>query len=238
MNPGVVVIFAGLLAFCGLAAATVAWTAPIIEQTLVSEATAALQERKLNFAVVEADGRDLIVKGEAPDVLRREEALRVVASTWGHRVVSDRMTVAPPTPAPAPAPAVDPSTSVETARRQCQAAVNALLSRSQIQFEVSSARVRANSAVLLDQLADALHRCPEARYAIEGHTDAQGSDDVNRRLSRNRARAVLRALAVRGVPERRMTATGFGSSHPIASNDDPYGRARNRRIELRVLRKD
>ena len=240
LNSGVVIVVSCLLAFCALAATTVAWTAPSVEASLVTTAEVALEKRNLSFAKVGADGRDLVVTGEAPSLLKREEALRVVATTWGHRVIFDRMTVtAPRPPAPPPPPPAAPQVPPETlALIACQETVNALLGKEQFTFEFGRARLSPDSAGLLDRLAALLNECPNARFEIEGHTDSQGSDNVNRRISKDRAEAVLRALAIRGISERRMLAIGYGSSRPIAPNNDPDGRARNRRIEMRVLRKD
>ncbi len=234
MKNGVVIVVTCLLAFCGLAAATVAWTAPRIEATLVTRATDALTERNLSFARVDADGRDLVVSGEAPSLRKREEAISVVASTWGHRVVLDRMTVAAPQPE-APPPQVDPATLALIA---CQEAVNELLARQQFTFDFGKARLASDSAPLLDRLATVMNGCAIARFEIEGHTDSQGRERVNRRISEKRAEAVRRALIFRGISEDRVLAIGYGPSRPIASNADPDGRARNRRIEVRVLRKD
>ena len=67
---------------------------------------------------------------------------------------------------------------------------------------------------------------------IGGHTDSQGRESTNQRLSQGRAEAVLDALHARGVPLSRMVAQGYGESRPIADNGDEAGRAANRRIEF------
>jgi outer membrane protein OmpA-like peptidoglycan-associated protein len=73
---------------------------------------------------------------------------------------------------------------------------------------------------------------PGLRLDIEGHTDSVGSDTFNQQLSEQRANAVLQYLVAQGLPESSMTATGFGKSDPIASNDTPQGRQQNRRVEI------
>ena len=76
--------------------------------------------------------------------------------------------------------------------------------------------------------------------AVEGHTDSKGSPSFNNRLSRRRAEAVRRVLARRAGGDVRFAATGRGESQPVAANqrkdgsDDPRGRARNRRVEIRI----
>ncbi len=72
------------------------------------------------------------------------------------------------------------------------------------------------------------------RLAIEGHTDSIGGDDYNRRLSEQRAGAVRDYLVQQGINSDAITASGFGKSEPVASNDTPEGRQQNRRVELVV----
>jgi outer membrane protein OmpA-like peptidoglycan-associated protein len=72
------------------------------------------------------------------------------------------------------------------------------------------------------------------RLAVEGHTDSIGSDEYNRRLSEQRADAVRAYLVQQGIEAEAITASGFGKSEPVASNDTPEGRQQNRRVELVV----
>jgi len=70
--------------------------------------------------------------------------------------------------------------------------------------------------------------------AVEGHTDSIGTDEYNRRLSEQRAAAVRDYLVQQGINTDAITASGFGKSEPVASNDTPEGRQQNRRVELVV----
>jgi outer membrane protein OmpA-like peptidoglycan-associated protein len=72
------------------------------------------------------------------------------------------------------------------------------------------------------------------RLAVEGHTDSIGSDEYNRKLSEQRAEAVRNYLVQQGISSDSITASGFGKSEPVASNDTPEGRQQNRRVELVV----
>jgi outer membrane protein OmpA-like peptidoglycan-associated protein len=72
------------------------------------------------------------------------------------------------------------------------------------------------------------------RLAVEGHTDSIGTDEYNRRLSEQRADAVRDYLVQQGISSDAITASGFGKSEPVASNDTPEGRQQNRRVELVV----
>ncbi len=70
---------------------------------------------------------------------------------------------------------------------------------------------------------------------IGGHTDSQGSDTYNLRLSESRANAVRNYLIQRGVEATRLIAKGYGESMPIAPNTTREGRAKNRRVEFKVI---
>ena len=72
------------------------------------------------------------------------------------------------------------------------------------------------------------------RLAVEGHTDSIGGDEYNRRLSEQRAGAVRDYLVQQGITADAITASGFGKSEPVASNETPEGRQQNRRVELVV----
>jgi outer membrane protein OmpA-like peptidoglycan-associated protein len=84
----------------------------------------------------------------------------------------------------------------------------------------------------IDRLASYLEKSPEETVLIEGHTDSTGSDETNRRLSRDRADSVRSALIAQGVSPSRIEAVGLASSRPVASNDTAAGRQQNRRVEI------
>ncbi len=69
---------------------------------------------------------------------------------------------------------------------------------------------------------------------IDGHTDSQGSDELNQTLSENRAGSVRDYLVSQGVEESRMKVTGYGETKPVADNTTAAGRAKNRRTEMTV----
>ena len=74
-----------------------------------------------------------------------------------------------------------------------------------------------------------------ATFIIEGHTDARGRAEFNKTLSQRRAEAVRTALVSRGVAAERVIAEGFGPDKPLADNTSDEGRARNRRIEIKII---
>ena len=87
----------------------------------------------------------------------------------------------------------------------------------------------------LSQVADVLSKQDrESKIRVEGHTDSQGSADLNQELSQRRAEAVRSYLIGHGIASDRVIAEGFGPSRPVADNDSPEGRADNRRVEIVV----
>ena len=78
-----------------------------------------------------------------------------------------------------------------------------------------------------------VHRA-HVRIEIEGHTDAEGTPERNARLADRRARAVADYLVKAGVEAGKLVAVGYGETRPVAPNDTPENRARNRRIEFTV----
>jgi outer membrane protein OmpA-like peptidoglycan-associated protein len=72
---------------------------------------------------------------------------------------------------------------------------------------------------------------------IGGHTDNEGSDAHNLTLSQNRAKSVYDYLITNGIESKRLIYKGYGKTMPVASNETPEGRAKNRRTEFKVLSK-
>ena len=102
-------------------------------------------------------------------------------------------------------------------------------------FETAKATLLETSLAELDRLAEALQRHPRLRLEVGGHTDAVGSDEDNLVLSERRAKAVYDYLILRGVAADRLTYRGYGESRPVADNDTPEGRSKNRRTTLTPL---
>jgi OmpA-OmpF porin, OOP family len=104
-------------------------------------------------------------------------------------------------------------------------------------FETGRATIKSVSFSLLDEVARALQANPSIRVRIEGHTDSQGKDRYNLKLSRARAKAVRKYLIGRGVASRRMVSQGYGETRPISDNRTAEGRAENRRVEFVITRR-
>ncbi|MAN98042.1 OmpA family protein [Pusillimonas sp. UBA4517] len=131
--------------------------------------------------------------------------------------------------------ALDPVAGLPTPD-ECEAQIAAIQAGRKINFEPGSAKIDAQGAAIMDDIADVLKKCGEIRMEIGGHTDSQGSEDMNVQLSLARARAVLDELRMRRVLTSSIDAKGYGESVPIADNGTEEGRETNRRIEFRLIR--
>lgn len=103
-----------------------------------------------------------------------------------------------------------------------------------ISFDTNRSDIKPNFRPILDKFAASLMENPYASVKIIGHTDSTGSDALNDPLSLNRAARVRDYLAARGVASNRISVTGAGSHEPVAPNDTPANRAKNRRVEIFV----
>jgi outer membrane protein OmpA-like peptidoglycan-associated protein len=110
--------------------------------------------------------------------------------------------------------------------------------RRQVSFATGSGEILPNSEPILLEVADALLRNPDLELVeIQGHTDSSGNPELNMRLSQQRAEAVQRWLIQHGVEPTRLMAKGYGPTRPIAPNITQQNRARNRRVQFRIVRR-
>jgi outer membrane protein OmpA-like peptidoglycan-associated protein/tetratricopeptide (TPR) repeat protein len=104
-----------------------------------------------------------------------------------------------------------------------------------ILFELGKSVLTASSFQELDRLVGVLEDSPQMKIEISGHTDNTGSPVINARLSTERAKAVVDYLVKKGVDVGRLTYKGYGSEQPIADNTTAAGKAKNRRVEFKIL---
>jgi outer membrane protein OmpA-like peptidoglycan-associated protein len=106
--------------------------------------------------------------------------------------------------------------------------------QSQLLFNSGSSTLEPGSFDRLRSLATTLNNYPQSQIIIKGHTDAEGADDYNQRLSEERADRVRNFLIAEGVASQRITAIGFGESMPVATNSTQAGKQQNRRVEVEI----
>lgn len=104
-----------------------------------------------------------------------------------------------------------------------------------IEFEFGKAVIKPSSYPILDEVVTLMESRPEYRIGVYGHTDNRGALALNMRLSRERAAACKNYLISKGIDPSRLESEGFGPNKPVASNDTDEGRARNRRVEFKIL---
>ncbi len=114
----------------------------------------------------------------------------------------------------------------------CSAELAAAAKTGTIAFASSKALVLTASDGLIGRVVKAMKRCPAVKIEIAGHTDRTGSVGFNETLSKARAEVIRKLLVRRGVDAARVTAIGYGAARPVADNETPAGKARNRRIEF------
>ena len=166
--------------------------------------TASLQDGKLRL------------QGDVPSEEIRQSAARELGLNFSGEIVNDLTVVVP------------------IKRDDCQDLVNDLLKTGRINFASSKADISPESIPLLDQIVQTARRCPGALFEVAGHTDSVGEPEFNKKLSEDRARAVVQYLVDQGLDASRFTPAGYGPEQPIGDNNTTAGRAQNRRIEFRL----
>ncbi|MEP1095343.1 MAG: OmpA family protein [Cyclobacteriaceae bacterium] len=101
-------------------------------------------------------------------------------------------------------------------------------------FDTNSEQLRPEAKKLLDEVVTEYRRSP-VRIEVESHTDDVGNAEYNRQLSRRRGNSAFEYLVSKGVKKSEISVVWHGFEKPIASNDNPYGRQLNRRMDIRML---
>ncbi|MES2128151.1 MAG: OmpA family protein [Pseudomonadota bacterium] len=116
-----------------------------------------------------------------------------------------------------------------------QTVLDAALADRIIEFDSGKATLTDSGKVILDQMSVALLKLKDKKVAVIGHTDNAGARASNLSLSQARAEAVKAYVAGKGIKPESIAVSGEGPDRPVADNRSPEGRARNRRIEFKVL---
>jgi hypothetical protein len=107
-----------------------------------------------------------------------------------------------------------------------------------LSFQFNSYKIDSDSYPFLDELSSVLLAQPSWKLELAGHTDNKGSEATNLAMSKGRVEEVRKYLVSKGVPIERVTTFAYGESKPIASNDTEDGRAKNRRVEMKIVKSD
>ena len=211
------------------------------------------------YGLYEKDRRDQAEGQQAyrdkQDALRRNaveqasEAQKSLAATWDNLSNARQQIAAQQTQIQKSKAELDAEKEARAKAEQSAAAAVASLSKiAQVKEEQRGVVITLDGQVLfvtgkaellpiardrLNQVAKSLKDLDDDKLvSIEGFTDSRGADDMNMKLSQDRANAVRDYLASQGVRAEKLRAVGRGETNPIASNDTPEGRANNRRVEI------
>ncbi len=105
-----------------------------------------------------------------------------------------------------------------------------------ILFDTAKSTFQKQTFPVLQSITSILKEYPSAKFSIEGHTDSDGKDAANQKLSEDRAGAVVNYLVTNGIDSSRLTSVGFGESKPIDTNKTKAGKAKNRRVEVKLVK--
>ncbi|WP_333877820.1 OmpA family protein [Flavobacterium sp.] len=105
-----------------------------------------------------------------------------------------------------------------------------------ILFDSGKATFKQQTYPVLQAIVAILKEYPNSNFSIEGHTDSDGKDATNQKLSEDRAAAVKNFLIENGIASSRLTSTGYGESKPIDTNKTKAGKANNRRVEVKLVK--
>lgn len=105
-----------------------------------------------------------------------------------------------------------------------------------VHFDFDKAIVKPEGKVVLDKDVELLTKDKTLDISVEGHCDIVGSDAYNQQLSERRAKAVYDYFLSKGIEAKRMKTVGFGRSRPLVPNDSEKNRAKNRRVEVHIIK--
>ena len=129
----------------------------------------------------------------------------------------------PPPPPPAPKPKPKPAPKVERT-----------IILDDVLFDFDKSNIKPEAGAILDRLVAFMNENKDKRVALSGHTDSIGTPAYNQKLSERRVNSVKDYVVKKGVNSGRISGQGFGESKPIADNKTKEGRAKNRRVEIKV----
>lgn len=124
---------------------------------------------------------------------------------------------------------------VKSQIEELQSKINNLLQQRKITFERRSTELTTDSKSVVEEIAKILNEYSTFNLEVAGHTDSRGNDDLNKKISQDRANSVKKLLVSFGVNENRIKAVGYGEEFPIAKDDENGLSEINRRVEFNIL---
>ncbi len=199
-----------------------------------TEQLAALESlSKLNTGQLVVQGGTFTLRGAAPSkVIADAVTVSVQAMSGAYQGMAD---VSYP-PAPPNQFGISLYADPINDAAKCQALFAESLTKNHILFESGKAEINVKSHVFLNFLADLSKQCSSFSLQVDGHTDRMGPRAFNVQLSLRRAKAVAGYLLAKGVRADQITAKGYGPDKPLCLRKTSACRARNRRIEITVLK--
>lgn len=174
-----------------------------------------------------AKAKDLAKKGvEAYWACRTSEAMKLLADA---RNLAKEAEGCQPPPPPPPEPKPTPPPPPPPPKKEP-------VSFHSVYFDFDKATLKPEAKAELDRAAKILLENPELTLELQGHTDAVGTDAYNKALGERRAKAVFDYLKSKGVAPHRLKVVSYGEAKPVAPNNTPQGRAKNRRVDLTIVK--
>lgn len=190
-----------------------------IPRSISRTANVAAQSAGASTININVDGRDVTLSGNLTANVDRDALVESIAGIEGVRVVVDDMV------------GFDPKEKERLSLLGFKEGIESI-NYAEVTFERGSASLTQQSRTALMQLIQVLRTYPQYRIRVAGHTDNTGRAEVNLRISRQRASAVVDFLIDNGISENQVIAQGYGATRPIADNSTEAGRTANRRIEV------
>jgi outer membrane protein OmpA-like peptidoglycan-associated protein len=197
-----------------------------IEDDIRTRCETAFAEAGIPDSLITVDGRDVLLHGYVQDQALSDKAGAVLSGIDGVRTVRNELKLA--ATMPPSADAVEELISAVSMQKE----IDRLTSKTPLEFEFNSDRLRTPVKGLLSGISEILSSGPDIHVQLEGHTDSKGTVEYNQLLSEERASAVKRELVVNGIASDRIETKGYSELRPIADNSTEAGRQKNRRVEI------
>lgn len=161
------------------------------------------------------DNQDVIIEGVVPTLQAKREVGLMISDIKGVRIVTNNLQVSP----------------------NKLNILNEYLRERTIYFDTGSQSLSEQSQKKLDEIIQAVNREKDIGILVQGHSDNSGNAQMNDKISRERAVVVTKYLISHGIPKDIIRVESYGNSDPITSNDTLEGKSKNRRVELRIIRR-